>query len=108
MKIECSVSDDFVDSDEVIQIEIELSEHQDDKFELILLGDTCRESQQGMIVEYASFEQNAVLFMPSPSIEEILNTFEGHSKKPSRIFLTKEHPMFDTIIKIVEAEQVLS
>ena len=106
MKINCSESDDIVESSEVVQID--LYEVEDDMVEVLLNGDFSISHEIGVFSVYGVGRNNAVTTFKKT--DEIQKLFDRHSANGDlfKLVLTKEHPMFNAIIKMVEANQALS
>ena len=95
-----------VESEAITHIGLEMSEMT--HIEVLLSENVMVSYKRGMFVENYLEGNSAFIAIPNADeIQKLFNECEDRDKV-MRIILTKEHPMFNTIIKMAEVSQVLS
>ena len=107
MLIECAVANrDAVESKDVAQISLEMRKSRG--VEVLLSESVMVSCERGMFVENF-LEGNNSAIVHIPNTDKIQTLFDDcGGAEVTKIILTKEHPMFDSIIKMAEAKQTLS
>ena len=107
MLIACAVANcDAVESGDVTHISLEMRMSRG--VEVLLSGSVMVSYERGLFVVNC-LEGNNSAIVHIANTDEIQKLFDDcGGAEVTKIILTTEHPMFDTIIKMVEAEQTLS
>ena len=110
MKIKCSASHDEISSEDAVQINI--TPIRGNECELVLFDKPEFVEIDGVMVDNRDFCNNVFADILLPNLSD----FFGNEKLAEyleetdmpQIIIFKDHPKFDSIIKMVEASQVLS